>query len=118
MGNQWYDYKLCLSFRRIKYHIDRNHFSFKCLNAQADKVKFLVINDEFAKAVKWILSFGFMFPPNSSRTIFTVGELVIHCENPGYDRFITNRTPLFVFIDPFGYNGNLEDEKLSMQSYA
>lgn len=62
----------------------------------------MVIQAEFVEAMTWILKPDqFQFPENPEETIYTVPEQL------GLTReiFITTKTPLLVFVDPFGYNG-------------
>ncbi len=64
----------------------------------------MVINAEFAKGMDWILSNNFTFNEDGFLELQSVSLEIAEplSQSP---RFITEHTPLFVFVDPFGYNG-------------
>lgn len=66
-------------------------------------VKYMVIRGTFNEAINWIIKdIDFGIPDDYTDRVFQVPkELNINTKST----FVTQWTPILVFIDPFGYSG-------------
>lgn len=72
----------------------------------------MVFNADFKDAVHWILSDMFTFHDDGfQRNVPTETSQTLS------QGFVAANTPLFVFVDPFGYNGILNHIKYVMQKF-